>query len=121
MPRCPRKHAAEALRLTARDLAKLNLINEVISEPMGGAHRRPDKAAANLEKFLISSLNDLRRLNVDTLVKRRHERIRQLGSFFEAPDEPKSASAKETATTRRSVSRTARLRGRFSRAGKVAR
>lgn len=114
-----RKHAAEALRLTARELAKLDLVDEIIPEPVGGAHRHPEKAAANLEKFIVASLNDLKRPTAATLVRRRHERIRKLGSFFDAPSEAKKAPAPEVSTTRRSTSRATRLRSRFSRAEKV--
>ncbi len=115
-----RKHAAEALRLGARELIKLDVINEIIPEPVGGAHRDPEKAAANLEKFIVASLNDLKRLTRDTLVRRRQERIRSLGSFFEAPSEAKARAAKEVHPTRRSASRASRLRARLSRVEKVS-
>lgn len=114
-----RKHAAEALRLTAKELQKLDMLDEIIPEPVGGAHRDPEKAAAALEKFLVTSLNDLNRLTVGTLVKRRQERIRQLGSFFEAPGEIKARAAAKAAATRRSVSRTSRLRTRLSGVEKI--
>lgn len=114
-----RKHAAEALRLSARDLIKLDLINEILSEPVGGAHRDPEKAAANLEKFIVASLNELKRLTRDTLVRRRQERIRNLGNFYEAPSETMARTPKEEHPTRRSTSRTSRLRARLSRVEKI--
>ncbi len=104
-----RKHAAEALGLTARDLKKLDVIDEIIPEPMGGAHRNPEKAANNLEKFLISSLNEIKRLNVDTLVRRRQERIRNLGSFYDDPTAAKSKPVSQVRQTRKAASRTSRL------------
>ena len=82
-----RKHAAEALRLTARDLLRLDLIDHVIPEPVGGAHREPEAAAANLERYLITTLDDLKRLSVDSLVTHRQDRLRGLGNFFESPSE----------------------------------
>jgi acetyl-CoA carboxylase carboxyl transferase subunit alpha len=109
-----RKHAAEALKLTARDLSKLGLIDEVINEPMGGAHRDPQKTGATLEKFVVASLNDLKRLTVGTLVRRRQERIRSLGSFFEAPGQVKTRAASEVHPSRRATSRTLRLGRRLS-------
>jgi acetyl-CoA carboxylase carboxyl transferase subunit alpha len=114
-----RKHAAEALRLTSRELSKLDLIDEIIAEPVGAAHRHPEKTAANLEKFIVTSLDDLKRPTLDTLVRRRHERIRQLGSFFEEPGETKKKPTDDVRGTRRSTSRTRRLRSRISNREKV--
>jgi acetyl-CoA carboxylase alpha subunit len=51
--------AAEALRLTGNDLRKLNLIDDIIAEPLGGAHRAPEVAAANLETWIAKSIRDL--------------------------------------------------------------
>lgn len=78
-----RKLAAESLKLTARDLARLGIIDHVIKEPMGGAHRDPDTASASLEKYLVDSLRELKRFKVDTILRKRYERIRTAGSFFE--------------------------------------
>ncbi len=114
-----RKHAAEALRLTSRELMKLEVIDEVITEPVGGAHRAQEKAAASLEKFIVTSLNDLNRLTPGTLVRRRQERIRRLGSFYESPSETKARAASAAASTRRSTSRALRLRARLSGTEKV--
>lgn len=77
------KRAAESLKLTSRDLKMLGIIDEVIPEPLGGAHTDPEQAARYLERFLIDSLCDLKRLEVATVLKRRYERLRGLGSFFE--------------------------------------
>jgi len=86
-----RKLAAESLKLTARDLSRLGIIDHVIKEPMGGAHRDPDAASAALEKFLVDSLRELKRFKVDTVLRKRYERIRTAGSFFERT----SATVKE--------------------------
>jgi len=85
-----RKDAAEALRLTAKELHKLQVIDHIIPEPVGGAHRDPEGTAAALEKFIVSSLDSLKRLPVDTLLARRQLRIRELGRFYESPSEDKS-------------------------------
>jgi acetyl-CoA carboxylase carboxyl transferase subunit alpha len=85
-----RRHAAEALCLTSRELAKLKIIDDVIPEPVGGAHREPESTAANLEKYIVGALDGLKRQRVDTLLNRRWARLRELGNFFE---EPRAASA----------------------------
>lgn len=77
--------AARALRLTARDNLELGIIDEVIPEPVGGAHRDPAAAAENLRRWVVAQLHDLKRVDPDILVKRRYERFRKLGRFQEAP------------------------------------
>ena len=115
-----RKYAAEALRLTSRDLGKLDVIDEVIPEPVGGAHRNPEQAAANLEKYITSTLDNLKRLTIDALIRRRHARIRSIGCFFESPSEMKARAATDKTRTRRSTSRASRLRARFPQAQQVS-
>lgn len=110
-----RKHAAEALRLTSSDLLKFNIISEIIPEPLGGAHRDPEAAAANLEKFLNTSLNSLKRMTLTNLIRRRQENIRQLGNFF---DDPTSAKPPPKATAR-AASRASRLSRTLTRTRNV--
>ena len=114
-----RKHAAEALRLTSRELMKLDLIDEIIPEPVGGAHRDPQAAAAVLEKYVTGALNDLKRLTLNSLLKRRQERLRSLGSFFDDPGGVKTRPVAEVRRTRRPSSRVTRLSPRFTRTEKV--
>jgi acetyl-CoA carboxylase carboxyl transferase subunit alpha len=78
------KLAAEALKLTSRELKKLNVIDDVIAEPLGGAHRDPEAMAESLEKWLTTTLRELKRCRVETLLKRRYARLRSLGSCFES-------------------------------------
>ncbi len=108
-----RKHAAEALKLTSRELLKLDLIDHVIPEPVGGAHRDPDGAGLNLEKYLIGTLDELKHFGLDTLVTKRQERIRHLGGFFESPSEIRPEA--ETRSPRRSTHRVSRLGVGFAR------
>lgn len=115
-----RKHAAEALKLTSRELMKLDLIDHIIPEPIGGAHRDPEASAANLEKYITSSLDSLKRLNTSTLLRKRQERIRSLGSFFESPEKTKSQKTVEVRAARRATPRTSRLGVRPSRREKVS-
>ncbi|MBI4579448.1 MAG: acetyl-CoA carboxylase carboxyltransferase subunit alpha [Planctomycetes bacterium] len=76
--------AAAALRLTSRDLKKFGLIDEILPEPLGGGHRDPKAMIATFEKYVVESLRELKRVRIDTLLKRRYERLRNLGSFFES-------------------------------------
>ncbi len=81
-----RKHApeaAEALKLTAQDLLKLGVVDEVVNEPEGGAHRNYETAAANLGDALRKNLEKLREQPIDQLLKRRYNKFRALGSFAE--------------------------------------
>ena len=73
--------AAEAMKVTAGDLKKLGLIDEVIKEPPGGAHRFPDICAQNIRKALIKALNELKELPTEELIAKRHERYLQMGQW----------------------------------------
>lgn len=115
-----RKHAAEALRLTAAELMKLDILDEIIPEPVGGAHRNPEAAAAALEKYLTTAINDLKRLRPDSLVRRRQERIRNLGAFFDDPARLETKSKRKDGQTRKLTSRASRLNTRLRSAMKVA-
>jgi acetyl-CoA carboxylase carboxyl transferase subunit alpha len=73
--------AAEALRLTAHDLRKLGIIDEVIPEPEGGAHNDHQAAARNLREALIRNLDELADLPAAKLLERRYQKFRAFGSF----------------------------------------
>jgi acetyl-CoA carboxylase carboxyl transferase subunit alpha len=75
--------AADSLKLTAKDLLSMKVIDEVITEPPGGAHRDHPKAAENLGKMLRKHLADLGRLSPDELVQDRYQKFRALGVFSE--------------------------------------
>src|ERR1700685_4553807 len=76
--------AAEALKITARDLKEFGIIDEIVSEPEGGAHLDHDASAALLGSVLDDSLRDLSRLSIPELLDRRYEKFRRMGQFFEA-------------------------------------
>ena len=81
-----RKHApeaAEALKLTSHDLMRLGLVDEVVPEPEGGAHRDHDQTAANLGAVLRRSLKRALDLPIDQLLKERYAKFRKLGNFAE--------------------------------------
>ncbi len=74
---------ASALRLTADDLAKLDVVDEVIPEPPGGAHTDPQAAVAEVGKVLERQLAELQALTPAQLVSDRYERFRRIGKFTE--------------------------------------
>ena len=76
--------AAEALKVSADHLEKLGVVDEVIPEPLGGAHNDPKQASAALGYALQKHLNDLRALSLEQLVDARYERYRHLGVYEEA-------------------------------------
>ncbi len=78
--------AASSLALTSKDNLKNKLIDTIVPEPLGGAHRDPDAAALNLEKWIVNTLTDLSRFNPQTLVQRRYEKFASMGVFSESED-----------------------------------
>jgi acetyl-CoA carboxylase carboxyl transferase subunit alpha len=73
--------AAEALRLTARDLARLGIIDDVIPEPLGAAHRDHREMANTLKTYLLRYLRELRPLSVDDLLEGRYQKFRRMGVY----------------------------------------
>ena len=81
-----RKHApeaAEALKLNASELLKLGVIDGVVPEPLGGAHRDPAETGKNLKEAIVAALHELEKIHVDKLVQRRYKKFRQMGRFQE--------------------------------------
>jgi len=75
--------AAEALRLTAPDLLELKVIDEIVKEPFGGAHRDWEKTAADLKKTILRNFRELQKLDPDELVEQRIEKFGAIGMFAE--------------------------------------
>jgi acetyl-CoA carboxylase carboxyl transferase subunit alpha len=73
--------AADCLALTARRNLANGLVDEVIPEPLGGAHRDPAAMAATLQNWLVDRLRELSRVNPETLVRQRYEKFRRMGAF----------------------------------------
>ncbi|MEX2481187.1 MAG: acetyl-CoA carboxylase carboxyltransferase subunit alpha [Gammaproteobacteria bacterium] len=73
--------AAEAMGITSASLAKLGLIDDVVDEPLGGAHRDPARAAKNLRQVLRQSLDDLSELEPVELVRQRRARFAAIGEY----------------------------------------
>ena len=75
------KDAAEQLGLTAPRLKSLGLVDKVLREPTGGAHRNPNQMAKRLKAVLLNELDVLERLPVDELLQKRYERLRSYGTY----------------------------------------
>ncbi len=75
------EEAAEAMRITAKNLQELGLVDEIIGEPLGAAHRDYDKTAEMLKNSLVRAVNELVSNDIDDLVDTRQARIRQYGCF----------------------------------------
>ncbi|MHC4259013.1 MAG: acetyl-CoA carboxylase carboxyltransferase subunit alpha [Planctomycetota bacterium] len=71
--------AAEALKLTSRDLYKLELVDAIIPEPLGGAHRNTHDTVYNVEQFIIKTLRDLKRMKTQNLLENRYKRLCSVG------------------------------------------
>jgi acetyl-CoA carboxylase carboxyl transferase subunit alpha len=75
--------AAEAMKIAAPDLRELGLIDAVVPEPAGGAHRDPEQTAKNLQTALIKQLDELSQLSEEDLLAQRYEKFRQVGAWQE--------------------------------------
>ena len=72
--------AAQALKLTSKDLQKLELVDAVIPEPLGGAHRNLHDTIYNVEQYIIKTLRDLKRTKIDNLLANRYKKLRSIGA-----------------------------------------
>lgn len=75
--------AAEALKITAADAARLGVIDRVVAEPMGGAHRDPETAARTLKQAVQEAWAELRSLDPSERIRQRREKFRRMGAFEE--------------------------------------
>ncbi len=80
--------AAEALRLTSKHLASLGVIDDVLHEPLGGAHREPREMGTTLKSYLLRSIRELKTKKLDRLLDERYNKFRKMGVFLE----PREAS-----------------------------
>ena len=78
--------AAAALKLTAEDLLGLKIIDGIIKEPLGGAHRDRAETAKNIKKTLSESLTELGKLDKKTLVEKRYSKFRKMGVFKDSTE-----------------------------------
>jgi acetyl-CoA carboxylase carboxyl transferase subunit alpha len=77
--------AADALRLTSRHLAALGIVDDIIPEPLGGAHRDHREMATTLKTYLLRYLRELRPLSPEQLMEGRYQKFRRMGAFTTPP------------------------------------
>jgi acetyl-CoA carboxylase carboxyl transferase subunit alpha len=85
--------AAEALRITARDLLELGLVDDIIPEPLGGAHTDPKATSNNLKEFLLKHLDQVKAMSTADRLKSRYEKFRAFGHFNEPKPEMHTVEA----------------------------
>ncbi len=76
--------AAEAMRITAQDLSEFGLVDEILNEPCGGAHRNPKEMADVIRNAILQSLDELDQLSLPELLEKRQQRLASFGQFKEA-------------------------------------
>ena len=88
------KYAASIMKLTAKDLLRFNIIDTIISEPVGGAHLNPGVMAAKIKLELVKVLKHLVSKPQEQLLKNRYEKYRRMGVFIEKNSKKKSGFLK---------------------------
>ncbi len=92
--------AAESLKLTSKDLYKLNLVDAIIPEPLGGAHRNVHDTVYNVEEYIVKTLRDLKRTKIDNLLESRYKKLRSIGSANNNRAKGKSGKVRIKPTTK---------------------
>jgi hypothetical protein len=79
-------------------LYKLNLVDAIIPEPLGGAHRNVHDTVHNVEEYIVKTLRDLKRIKIDSLLDSRYKKLRSIGSNINNPakDNPGKTRIKST-------------------------
>lgn len=72
--------AAESMKVTANELKKISIIDEIIQEPLGGAHRNYDLTSEIIKKSLVKNLSNLQKLSTEKLIERRYQRLLKIGT-----------------------------------------
>ena len=75
--------AAEALKITAKDLLELELVDEIVPEPLGGAHNDHSAMTDTLREVLLRNLEELRQIDPEERLKQRYQKYRRHGKFIE--------------------------------------
>ncbi len=92
---------ADSLSLTSRDLLKFGVIDHVVGEPLGGAHRNPHQAGHLLEQFLTKTLRDLKKTvdsdGLDALLEARYAKFRRLGEYVDPAEQAVAAASVRSA------------------------
>ncbi len=77
------QEAAKNLKLTATDLKEFGIIDEIIPEPLGGAHSNPEEAAINVKNSILKNLKEIMKVPIDELLEKRYEKFRRMGFYGE--------------------------------------
>jgi len=85
------EQAAKALRCTSRDLPGFGVVDDVIEEPLGGAHRDPHQMAGRLKLYLLRAVRELLESSPDELVEQRYQKFRRMGVFLERLEQAEPA------------------------------
>ena len=73
------KEAADVMKITAQDLIEYNIIDKIIKEPYGGAHKNPLKMAVNIKRYIVEEVYSLRYKDIDKLLEERYSKFRSIG------------------------------------------
>jgi acetyl-CoA carboxylase carboxyl transferase subunit alpha len=95
--------AAEALKLTSKDLKKLELIDAIIPEPLGGAHRNTHDTIYNVEKYIVRTLNELKRMTIGDLLAKRYKKLRSIGTTAQKKATPTKTRIKTTKPAKKTL------------------
>ncbi|WP_238916125.1 acetyl-CoA carboxylase carboxyltransferase subunit alpha [Clostridium sp. YIM B02555] len=76
------KEAAAVMKITAKDLKDFNIIDDIIREPRGGAHKTPSKTAKNIKEIIENAFEELKNREVNLLLEDRYKKFRQMGNFY---------------------------------------
>jgi acetyl-CoA carboxylase carboxyl transferase subunit alpha len=93
------QQAAESLRFTSKHLDQLGVVDEVIPEPLGGAHRDHQQMAVQVKQYLVKTLRTLVKIPMEELLQQRYEKFRTMGVFLEQESEEESANEKTSGST----------------------
>ncbi|AFS79390.1 acetyl-coenzyme A carboxylase carboxyltransferase subunit alpha AccA [Gottschalkia acidurici 9a] len=77
------KDASEVMKLTSEDLLRLKIIDDIIKEPSGGAHRDVELMSKNIKDYILESISELTNQDIEQLLTKRYEKIRSIGEFEE--------------------------------------
>ena len=75
------KEAAEVMKITAKDLKEFGIIDEIIPEPLGGAHKDMDKAGEEIKRYLLRGWEEIRNQSIEDLIQNRYNKFRQMGEY----------------------------------------
>jgi acetyl-CoA carboxylase carboxyl transferase subunit alpha len=78
--------AAEALKLTSKDLLNFRIIDDIIKEPQGGAHMDHNEAAKNIKKVILTSIEELKTYSIESLLENRYNKLINIGEYTETDD-----------------------------------